>query len=117
MPKDLLEGYAPAVRGRERFQLWKEPYKAGVHTLMEVVEGKLSVDEFLAQLTDEEMAHILGGQPNMGVANTFGYGNLPEYGVPSIMTADGPAGLRIAPQCGVNTTCWPLLYSSRVQLE
>ncbi len=107
MPKDLLEGYAPAVRGRERFQLWKEPYKAGVHTLMEVVEGKLSVDEFLAQLTDEEMAHILGGQPNMGVANTFGYGNLPEYGVPSIMTADGPAGLRIAPQCGVNTTCWP----------
>ena len=107
MPKDMLEGYAPAIRGRGRFQLWKEPYKEGVHTLLEVAEGKLSVDDFLAQLTDEEMAHILGGQPNTGVANTFGYGNLPEYGMPSIMTADGPAGLRIAPQCGVNTTCWP----------
>ena len=23
------------------------------------------------------------------------------------MTADGPAGLRILPKCGVNTTAWP----------
>ncbi|MDO4299411.1 MAG: glycoside hydrolase family 3 C-terminal domain-containing protein [Lachnospiraceae bacterium] len=107
MPVELMEGQVPAVRGRGRYQLWKEPYKQGVHTFYEVAEGKLTVDEFLAQLTDEEVAHLLGGQPNTGVANTFGYGNLPEYGVPSIMTADGPAGLRIAPQCGVNTTAWP----------
>lgn len=53
------------------------------------------------------MAELLGGQPNTGVANTFGFGNLPEYGVPNIMTADGPAGLRIAPECGVCTTAWP----------
>ncbi len=107
IPKDQMEGYAPAIRGRERYQLWREAYKEGVHTLQEVVEGKLTVDEFLAQLTDEEVAHLLGGQPNTGVANTFGYGNLPEYGVPSVMTADGPAGLRILPECGVTTTCWP----------
>lgn len=107
MPAELLEGYAPENRGRGRFHLWKEPYKKGAHILMEVAEGKITMEEFLSQMSDEEVAHLLGGQPNTGVANTFGYGNLPEYGVPSIMTADGPAGLRIAPQCGVNTTCWP----------
>ncbi|MDO4332517.1 MAG: glycoside hydrolase family 3 C-terminal domain-containing protein [Eubacteriales bacterium] len=107
MPAELTEGYTPEVRRRERYQLWMEPYKKGAHILMEAAEGKITIEEFLAQLTDEEVAHLLGGQPNTGVANTFGYGNLPEYGVPSIMTADGPAGLRIAPCCGVNTTCWP----------
>lgn len=107
MPEDKMEGDVPAVRGRGRYQLWKEPYKKGARIFKEVAEGKLTPEEFLAQLTDEEVAHLLGGQPNTGVANTFGYGNLPEYGVPSIMTADGPAGLRIAPECGVTTTCWP----------
>ena len=107
MPEDKMEGDVPAVRGRGRYQLWKEPYKKGARIFKEVAEGKLTPEEFLAQLTDEEVAHLLGGQPNTGVANTFGYGNLPEYGVPSIMTADGPAGLWIAPECGVTTTCWP----------
>lgn len=107
LPEGMTEGYVPEVRGRERYQLWREPYKKGAHIFKEVAEGKLSVEEFLAQLSDEEVAHLLGGQPNTGVANTFGYGNLPEYGVPSIMTADGPAGLRIDQKCGVTTTCWP----------
>ena len=107
MPEDMMEGYVPAVRPRDRYQLWREPYKKGAHIFKEVAEGKLTPEEFLAQLTDEETAQLLGGQPNTGVANTFGYGNLPEYGGPSVMTADGPAGLRIAPECGVTTTCWP----------
>ena len=61
--------------------------------LIDVAEGRASLDEFMAQLTDLELAELLGGQPNTGVANTFGFGNLPEYGVPNLMTADGPAGL------------------------
>jgi beta-glucosidase len=32
---------------------------------------------------------------------------MPEYGVPEITTADGPAGLRILPQVGIYTTAWP----------
>lgn len=101
---DAMDGYAPAVKYKVRRHLWK---KAQNHFLKEVSEGTLSLEEFLAQLSDEELAGLLGGQPNLGVANTFGFGNLPEYGVPNIMTADGPAGLRIHSECGVCTTAWP----------
>ena len=74
---------------------------------VDVAEGKMTLDEFVNQLSLEDCIHLLGGQPNTGCANTFGMGNLPKYGVPNIMTADGPAGLRIWPRCGINTTAWP----------
>ena len=72
-----------------------------------VADGSQSLEDFVALLTDEELAHLLGGQPNTGVANTWGFGNLPQYHVPNAMTADGPAGLRIKPECGVCTTAFP----------
>ena len=65
------------------------------------------MEQFLAQLTNGQLIDLLCGQPNTGVANTFGMGNLPEYGVPNLMTADGPAGVRIRPSMGVCTTAWP----------
>lgn len=102
-----LDGCTPSVRAQKGRNLWKQPYKEGVRPLIDVAEGKLTTEEFVKQLTDEELIHLLGGQPNTGVANTFGFGNLPEYGVPNVMTADGPAGLRIKPECGVHTTAWP----------
>ncbi len=103
----MIDGYAPAVREVESHHMWNEIYKKGIRSFYEVAEGNMSVDEFLDQMTDAEVAHLLGGQPNIGVANTLGYGNMPEYGIPNIMTADGPAGLRVLPECGVNTTAWP----------
>lgn len=105
-PEYEVEGDAPAVRARARYKLWGQETVKKI-MLIDVAEGRASLDEFMAQLTDLELAELLGGQPNTGVANTFGFGNLPEYGVPNLMTADGPAGLRIAPQCGVCTTAWP----------
>ena len=105
-PEYEVEGDAPAVRARARYKLWGQEAVKKI-MLIDVAEGRASLDEFMAQLTDRELAELLGGQPNTGVANTFGFGNLPEYGVPNLMTADGPAGLRIAPQCGVCTTAWP----------
>jgi beta-glucosidase len=35
-------------------------------------------------------------------------GNLPEYGVPSPMTVDGPAGVRIEACTGIRTTAFPV---------
>ena len=106
-PKEESDGLAPEIRYRAPRNLWKNPYKDGVRPLKDVAEGALSLDDFVDQMTNEELAHLLGGQPNTSVANTFGIGNLPEYGVPNIMTADGPAGLRITPECGINTTAFP----------
>lgn len=103
---NTLEAVAPAVRARDRYLL-SQPYPEGVRPLSQAAEGKLALDAFMAQLSDEDLIHLLGGQPNAGVSNTFGIGNLPEYGVPNITTADGPAGLRIQPEVGVCTTAWP----------
>lgn len=98
------EGIAPAVPGFEQKPLYNPNPP---HQLSDVAEGRISLNEFLAQLSDDELLHLLGGQPNTGVANTFGMGNLPKYGIPNIMTADGPAGLRIQEECSVATTAFP----------
>ncbi len=100
------EGVIPAVRGRERYWM-THPYAKDARPFTAVVEGTMTLDDFMAQLSDDDLIHLLGGQPNTSVSNTFGLGNLPEYGVPDITTADGPAGLRLSPDCCVPTTAWP----------
>lgn len=69
-----------------------------------VKEKTASVEEFLAQLSDEELEGLSRGEGGMnrplGVGGNTGiYGgvlpSLREKGVPVIVTADGPAGLRI----------------------
>lgn len=99
------EGIVPEDKGRASWFLMK-PY-GDKRPLMDVVKGDITLDEFMAQLSDDELIHLLGGQPNLGVANTWGIGNLPQYGVPNAMTADGPAGVRLNEVCGVPTTAFP----------
>ena len=103
---DEVNCFAPAVKYHKPYLFFKR-YADDTILLSHVAEGKHTIDEFIRQLTDEELAELLGGQPNTSVANTFGFGNLPEYGVPNVMTADGPAGLRIWPEVGVCTTAFP----------
>ena len=87
----------PDTRGQKGIDFLDFLDSKGVR-FSDVADGKMTLDDCI---------NLLGGQPNTGCANTFGMGNLPEYGVPNVMTADGPAGLRILPKCGVNTTAWP----------
>lgn len=74
---------------------------------IEVYEGKLTLDEFMQDLSTEQLVNLLCGQPNRGPANTFGWGNILEFGVPNAMTCDGPAGLRFQPAIDVKTTNFP----------
>lgn len=101
---DTLEGVKPEVRPEKRGKVWGGEQKP---QLADVADGKLTLDAFLDALTLEEQVWLLGGQPNTGVANTFGIGNNAEHGVPNIMTADGPAGVRIRPELEIYTTAWP----------
>ena len=103
MPDDQVNSN-PKVRAEDYYIFTRENTRP---QLIDVAEGKRSLDEFIAQLSDEDLAWLLGGQPNAGVANTYGYGNLPLFGVPNAMSADGPAGLRIRPEVGMATTAFP----------
>ena len=67
----------------------------------------ISLDEFIAQFTDDELMNFVGGQAPTGVANTGCFGGLKRLGIPPIPTADGPAGVRLEPETGIPTTAWP----------
>ncbi|EKC54599.1 Beta-glucosidase-related glycosidase, partial [human gut metagenome] len=53
------EALAPATRGRASCLLLNS-YKENAHPLIDVYEGKISLDEFTAQLDDDDLIHLLG---------------------------------------------------------
>ena len=113
---ESLEILPPRVFDYEAVQ--REEREPGEGQIMfdDVAEGKESLEDFIAGLSDRQLCGLLGGTVqdtpfnqscNMGVANTAGIANIPERGVPAVMTCDGPAGIRIREECGVCTTAWP----------
>ncbi len=74
-----------------------------IYTLYDVADGKVTMDEFLDQLSDRELVGLCQAKfPNFP-HGTAGIGNMREYGIPNPQTADGPAGVRLA----VATSCFP----------
>ena len=87
--------------------------------LTDVSAGKHSLEAFVAQLSDKDLADLTKGEGGMGSAlgtpgNAGAFGGvtpeLRELGVPAIITADGPAGLRVRKYtsllpCGTAIAC------------
>ncbi|MBT2764457.1 glycoside hydrolase family 3 C-terminal domain-containing protein [Paenibacillus sp. ISL-20] len=73
------------------------------YTLRDVYEGKVSLEAFIAQLSDQDLAVIVRGEGmssplvTAGTASAFGgvSDSLLDYGIPVACTADGPSGIRM----------------------
>lgn len=85
----------------------KAPESESPIELWAVACGKITLDEFMTQLTDDELIMLMSGVANRGVAKTFGFGGIYRLGIPNVMTVDGPAGVNINPRIGIATTAWP----------
>ncbi len=91
----------------------------GSYTLRDVREGKTSLDDFIARLSDEELEALSRGHGMMGsslgvVGNAGAFGgvieSLRQKGVAPVITSDGPAGLRLKKYaalipCGTALAC------------
>ena len=90
------------------YKLAENPDVETPYMLLDVAEGKVDLDTFIAQLTDEELCHLVGGQPGQGISSTSGMGNVKRLGIPLVMTADGPAGLRARTASEIPATAFPV---------
>lgn len=81
--------------------------------LSDVLNGKNTMDEFIAQLSDEDLACIIRGEgmgsPKVtaGTASAFGgvSESLKSFGIPCGCCADGPSGMRL--DCGIKAFSLP----------
>ncbi len=102
----------------EELPLGEEEYLYGINEptnakapekeiVFDKVGEEISLDEFVAQFTLEELMEFVGGHGPTGVCNTGCFGGLERLKVPAVPTADGPAGLRLDVATGIPTTAWP----------
>lgn len=83
------------------------------YKLVDVMDGKISMDEFVAQLDDDDLINMFRGEgmcsPRVtpGTAAAFGAvtGRLEKFGIPTACCADGPSGIRM--DCGTKAFSLP----------
>ena len=106
------EGILPEVRFREH-RLALYVVKKGAKPFIEVAEGKITLDEFMSQLSDDDLICMFRGEgmcsPKVtpGTAAAFGglTPELQEFGIPASCCTDGPSGLRF--DCGTKAFSMP----------
>lgn len=84
------------------------------YKLRDVMEGKISEEVFLAQLTDQDLIHLFRGEGmcsrkvTPGTAGAFGgiTDELQAFGIPAACCADGPSGIRM--DCGTKAFSMPI---------
>lgn len=84
------------------------------YKLRDVYDKKVSMEEFIAQLSDQELAAIVRGEGmsspwvTPGTGSAFGglTDGLLSYGIPIACTTDGPSGIRM--DSGLNATQLPI---------
>ncbi len=90
------------------------------YKLVDVKNGKVTLDEFISQLSNEELEMLTRGSgamnSHLGVnGNAGAYGGitdeLSKYGIPPMITSDGPAGIRIR-KCTSLLPCGTTLAST-----
>ena len=90
------------------YRFAEPPVREKPYTMLAVARGKIELDTFIAQLSDEELCHLVSGQPGFGISSTSGMGHLLQYEIPLFMTADGPAGLRSRTSSKIPATAFPV---------
>lgn len=81
--------------------------------LADVLSGKNSMDEFIAQLSDEDLAAIIRGEgmgsPKVTPGTAAAFGGVTEqlksFGIPCVCCDDGPSGMRL--DCGTKAFSLP----------
>ncbi len=102
---------------------------AGEISFEDVRAGRAPLDDFIASLSDEDLINLTRGEGKMGSAlgtpgNAGAFGGITQAlrsrGIPPVITADGPAGLRVRRfttllPCGTAIACaWNTELTERV---
>lgn len=111
--KTPLRTYSMAQRSRENHRGDLPCTGDRGYRLADVYDNKISLEEFVSQLSDEELCCMVRGEgmcsPKVtpGTAAAFGgvTQSLAEYGIPCGCCADGPSGIRM--DCGTYAFCLP----------
>ena len=114
LPAEPIKTYNPVVPEITA----KAPERELPYILKDVADGIITLDEFIAQLSMDDLIFLTGGHRGYGVTSTSGFAGLEtddipgtfgklKYTIPFAMTADGPQGARLNPESGIATTAWP----------
>ncbi len=108
-----LRAYSMTKRSREEKKT-EIPYTGDKgYRLADVYDKKVSLEDFIGQLSDEDLCCIVRGEgmcsPKVTPGTAAAFGGVTEslegYGIPCGCCADGPSGIRM--DCGTYAFCLP----------